>query len=174
MQKAKLLVSKNLPPSGDEGLRLGGTFQVNNLSPAITPLLNGFSFTIYGQSGTPLLTAFVPPGLRFDSTMAGWRSNSQGTRWTYKDSIGSQTPGLRSISVSHKVNTALGLFAFTLSGKTSNFLIDPSELPLRMDVALGGSAQAQAGQCGTITFNPEIDDPPECRLRQEGKTIKCN
>jgi hypothetical protein len=173
MAKPKVIVSRNLAPAGDDKLRLRGTFQVTNLSPAISPLFNGFSFAVYGQSGATLVSGFIPPGLRVDSSSAGWRTNSQGTRFSYKDGAGTLTPGIRSAGVSHKVNTAIGLFAFSLSGKDGSFHVDPSELPLRLDVVLGGAPQALAGQCGTATFNPEIAERPNCKVRQEGNAITC-
>jgi hypothetical protein len=169
-----VLVGKNLPPAGDDKLRLSGTFQVSNLPPAFNPLLSGLSFAVYGQGRAPIFSGFIPPGLRIDTSGAGWRSNNSGTRWSYKDSAGIQTPGLQSVRVAHKINIGLGVFSVSLSGKYGDFHVEPSDLPLRFDIVLGGAAEAGAGQCGSFIFNPETGERPNCEVRQEGKTIKCN
>jgi hypothetical protein len=168
IQDPSVLVSRNLPPATDDKLRVKGLFQVVNMSPVIDPIANGFQVTIYGQSGTPLLSFFVPPGAQADSQSPGWKVNSSGTKWSFKDRDGVLIPGIQRATVAHKVKLATGIFAVSASGKNFNFHIDQAELPLRLDVVLGGVPQAAAGQCARGLFNPASGDRPRCQVRSEG------
>lgn len=172
IQRPKFVISRNLAPAGDDRLRLRGSFQLVTLSPAIDPVANGFGFTIYGESGE-LYSFFIPGGLQADNASPGWKVNRAGTRWSYKDRDGLQTPGLQRISLVHKENKAPGLFTIAITGKDGAFHIEATELPLRLDVVLGGPAQAAANQCARAPFNAETEDRPNCKARRGGDTISC-
>jgi hypothetical protein len=174
IQDPRVAVSRNLAPAGDERLRVGGLFNVINLTPTIDPIANGFQFTIYGQSGAELMSFFVPPGAQPDSQSPGWKVNLSGTRWGFKDRNGDLVPGIQRVNVTHKVNLAQGIFKVTVSGKNTDFTINPAELPLRLDIVLGGVPQAVAGQCATGLFNPETGDRPRCQTRSSGDRVSCS
>jgi YVTN family beta-propeller protein len=174
IQGPRVVVSRNLSPGGDERLRVGALFNVVTMTPAIDPLANGFQFTVYGQSGAEIMSYFVPPGAQADSRSPGWKVNSGNTRWGFKDRNGDLVPGIQRVNVSHKVNLAPGIFKISVSGKNANFTVDPAELPLRLDVVLGGATQAVAGQCASAVFNTELEDRPRCQSRSSGDRITCN
>jgi hypothetical protein len=174
MDRPKFSVSRNLAPGGDERLRMKGNFHVLSQIPPIDPLNNGFTVRIYGQSGAELMYISIPAGQQPNSTSPGWKVNTTGTRWAYSDRDATLVPGIKSVKVFDKSRRAPGLFAFSLSGKDADFRIDPAELPVRMDVVLGGSPQATAGQCSFGLFNPEEGDRPRCRTRSEGDAVNCS
>jgi YVTN family beta-propeller protein len=174
MDRPKFSVSRNLAPGGDERLRMKGNFHVLSQIPPIDPLNNGFTVRIYGQSGAELMFISIPAGQQPNSTSPGWKVNTAGTRWAYSDRDATLVPGIKSVKVFDKSRRAPGLFGFSLSGKDADFRIDPAELPLRMDVVLGGSPQATAGQCSFGLFNPEEGDRPRCRTRSEGDAVNCS
>jgi hypothetical protein len=174
IDNALLIIDDNLTPSGDEELLMRGRFTVNNLSPAINPVANGFTFAISSRfNGTELLQYFVPPGAQTATNAAGWKVTSGGNRWVYEDPEGVKTPGLQRVTVIHKVNIGRGVFDFAVLGKDGEFAILPAEAPLRMDVVLGGTAQAGAAQCGNVTFNVESGRRPRCSVARFGDTISC-
>jgi hypothetical protein len=169
-----VIVTNNLNPMGDDRLRVSGRFQIANRAPAINPTVNGLSFTIYSRfNGTELLSFFVPPGARPSFAAPGWRVNSTGKRWSYEDREGTRTPGIRRVTVVHKTAIALGLYEVSVYGRQGNFHIEPNELPLRLDIVLGGEAQAAVGQCGIGFFNIETSRRPNCRARGQGEAISC-
>jgi hypothetical protein len=174
MTDPAVIISNNLNPPGDDRLRVRGRFQVANRVPPINPLANGLRFTIYSRfNGTELLSFSVPPGRRPSLDRPGWRVNSVARRWTYEDRHGELTPGLRRVTVVHKESTAVGLYEIAVYGREGNFHIEPNELPLRLDIVLGGEEQAAAGQCGTAFFNIETSRRPNCRARGLGEAISC-
>jgi hypothetical protein len=174
MDRPRLTVARNLMPFGDERMRMKGNFHVLSQVPAIDPLNNGFIVTIYGQSGAELITFAIPPGKQPDTRSPGWKVNRPGTRWGFKDRDGTVVPGVRSVRVADKSNRAPGLFSFSLSAKDADLHIDPAELPVRMDVVLGGAPQATGGQCSFGLFNPEEGNKPRCRSRREGASVNCS
>jgi hypothetical protein len=98
---------------------------------------------------------------------------SDGNRWIYEDPDGMRTPGLQRVTVIHKVNISRGIFDFSVIGREGDFRVLPSEAPLRFDVVLGGASQAEAAQCGSISFNGETGRRPRCRVTRAGDTISC-
>jgi hypothetical protein len=174
MSDPLVIISNNLLPGGDDRLRVRGRFQVARRVPAINPTINGLSVTIYSRfNGTELLKIVVPPGARPSFQAPGWRTNSTGTRWTYEDRNGTRTPGIRRVAVVHKTSIAIGLYEVAIYGREGSFHIDPNELPLRLDIVLGGETQAAAGQCGIGLFNVETSRPPTCKVQGLGEGISC-
>jgi hypothetical protein len=173
MQDPRIVVARNLAPANDERLRVGGVFNVSNLTPAIDPIANGLQFTIYGQSGDVLMSFFIPPGAQPDTQSPGWKVNRSGTRWGFKDRNSALVP-IQRVSLTHKVNLAPGIFKVTVSAKMADFTSDPAELPLRLDVVLGGPPQAAAGQCAVGMFNSASGNRPKCEMRSGGDKVTCN
>lgn len=173
IQDPRYIISNNLLPGGDDRLRVSGHFQVNN-RPPINPIVNGLTIKVYSRfQGTELTTIVIPPGLKPSRRGAGWRANSTQTRWTYEDFFGTKTPGIRRVAVTHRASTANGLYAVQLYGSDGTFYIDPNELPLRLDIVLGGPTQAAARQCGTAFFNIASSRVPHCVVNQMGNLISC-
>jgi hypothetical protein len=160
-------ILNNLDAPGDQTLRVRGKFQVRNLQPTVNPRSNGLGFTIYSRfNGTQLLSGFIPPG-------AGWRISSTGNTFTYHDESGTLAPGIRRATVVHKRSVSPGYYSVAIYGTEGNFRINPAELPLRLDVVLGGPIQSAAGQCGVGTFNIDTSRRPNCQVDAFGDWIRC-
>jgi hypothetical protein len=169
-----VIISNNFDPPGDDRLRVRGRFAVASQTPAINPIRNGLRFTLYNRfNGNELLSFVIPPGMRLTREGPGWHANGTNTRFTYEDRNGLRTPGIRRVTVVHKITTAVGLYEVSVYGRDGSFHIEPSELPLRLDIVLGGEEQAAAGQCGTGFFNVESARSPNCGTAQAGDTISC-
>lgn len=170
MQDPVVTILDNLDAPGDQSLRLQGTFQVRSLQPTVNPLANGFGFTIYSRfNGTQLLSFFVPPG----AGQPGWRRVGTGGRWTYEDDTGERAGGVRRVTVVNRSGSGPGVYTVSLYGADGNFRINPAELPLRVDIVLGGAVQAAAGQCGTAAFNIDTSRRPNCQTDAFGDWIRC-
>jgi DNA-binding beta-propeller fold protein YncE len=168
--RPKVKVTKNLTPSGDERLLVKGEFDLGTppFAPAINPLLNGISFAILDDSGTPIITKAIPPGASPGGPAPGWKVNAAGTKWTFKDNTGATTGGITRAVVLDKSSVTPGLFRFRIKGKDGDFLVEPGEIPVEMIVVIG-----DATQCGSLAFNAAGGGDPECELKAQGKTLLC-
>jgi hypothetical protein len=175
MTNPRVIIGNNTNPPGDDRLRVRGRFQVENRVPVINPVQNGIRFTIYSRfNGTELLSFVVPPGARASRNAPGWFASSTGTRWTYEDRGGTRTPGLERVTVVHKSAVSVGLYDVSVYGRKGSFHIEPFELPLRLDIVLGGAPQAAAGQCGVGLFNIGSSRAPKCNVSGVfANTINC-
>jgi hypothetical protein len=168
---AKLKVTKNLDPSGDEGLTLSGEWVVEPLSPAPDPRANGMRFRINDRFGQPLYNRVLPRAAPIANGAPGWTVNKAGTKWTYRDRRGAVAGGVVRATIQQKSQP--GVYGFSVGGKAANFQIDPAALPLELIVVLGGLDEAAAGQCASIAFNDATGPSPACTLSSSGTTIRC-
>jgi len=170
VDKPNLRVSKNELPAGDERFGMSGFLQLARNGPALDPVGSGFGIKVLDANGATLLTRRIPPGASVDNG-PGWKVNTQGTRWRYKDSAGS-VGGVISVSVVDKARKSPGLYQFRVSGKEDDFRIDPMALPLQVVVVLGDGVQTANEQCATIEFNgPDVK--PYCSAGSSGNSVRC-
>jgi DNA-binding beta-propeller fold protein YncE len=139
INNAKLRVSRNRDPAGDERLSIQGEV---SLSGTVDPVANGFRFHIDDLHGEPIVSRIVPPG------SALWTTNRSGTRWTFNDRSGAVFPGSTKIII--RATRTPGVHKFTLTAKNDNLQVPPSALPLRLFAIFGTGP----GQCGRRAFNP--------------------
>jgi hypothetical protein len=173
IEKAKLRVGHNLDPRGDETLVLRGRLQLVTLTPQISPVLNGFLFTVYDHDGTALFTRAIPGGTPPPGGGAGWIVNSRGTRAVYKDLSGTVVSGITRAAVANPRAINPGRFTFSVRGKLADFQVAAAALPVQVSVVLGGAVQAGNGQCGTRAFNSAGSVAPVCSLSRAGDVLTC-
>jgi len=160
ISRARLKVMGNGGAPGDERIAASGQWAVTPLLPAIDPLVNGFTFSVLDSDGSTVVTRFVPPGAPPVRGAAGWTVNSKRTKWVYKDKAGT-AGGVQKVVIKDKsLSGTLGLFDFSVKGSKSDFQVDPTALPPRLLVTLGGDAQFAAGQCAGVTFTMGVT--PKC------------
>ncbi len=152
-------------PAGDERLKIKGEMQLAALSPPIDPVANGLEISIADQSGAPLFDLPIPGG-------ALWKVNNSGTRWTYKDRDGT-IGGIVKVVLTHRVNESPGLFRIKVVGRDGNFHLVLSQLPLSLQIVLGGSAQLAADQCAALSFNPSSGPSPRCVMSGSRSAVRC-
>lgn len=131
--------------------------------PAIDPIANGFSFTVFDPSGALLFSRHIPPGAAPDSSSPGWKVNSAHTHWVFHDSDGTVAPGIIRVTIATSPNTP-ELFKVNVVGKNGQFHMLPTQIPVQLIIVLGGDAQGIAGQCGTFAFNQAFEPPPMCQF----------
>jgi len=147
----RLKVANNQDPAGDEKLSLSGQLVISPLEPAIDPLLNGFSFTLFDANGDEVYSRVIPGGAPAMRGAAGWKANSKGTKWLYKDRSGS-VGGITKILIANKSSAigSFGLFSFKISGSKANFQLTPAVMPPRLLATLGGEDQYNEARCGVV------------------------
>jgi YVTN family beta-propeller protein len=161
-------VSRNLAPAGDEKMRLGGEMTILNPSPAIDPVADGLTITVYDPNGSTIFTRFIPPGLATSSGASGWRVNSAGNRFKFKDRPGFVAGGINKVILSNRSNISPGLLDLKVTGRDGNFQVGLTQEPVRVEVVFGGAVQQAADQCATVTFTPS-----QCDFNSTGSSLKC-
>src|SRR5262249_19725221 len=130
--KPKLLMSRVLPPGGDDRLKFKGTIEVP-LSPLIDPATRGVRLVVVDGLGATL------PG--------GARWHSAGNRvWTYHDKD-SSVDGIAKASLKSLVP---GQIKYTIVGKNGSYL-PPAGSPVKASLVID-TPVATTGQCGEATF----------------------
>jgi hypothetical protein len=164
IEKTSFRVTHNLTQAGDEILTAKGEMTIANLSPAIDPVANGFRLRVLDQGGAVIFLRDVPPGPPLAPGLPGWTTNALTTRFKFKDRAGGLAGGVTKVKLSA---TTAGRFKFKLIGK-GNFLIQPGQEPVRVEIILGGDAQRAADQCGTVAFSAE-----QCSFYSLGTSFSC-
>ncbi len=168
IQKAKIRLSRNDAPAGDEKLTIKGEFVVATTSPAIDPIAHGLTLTLIDRAtNQPILTRFLPPG----SMTPGW--SGEAPRWKFSDrDHQTAANGIEKARVRDRGSRPPGLFQFLLKGKDANFLVGTDNLELV--VIFGTAAEGAAGQCGRVQFAPGGVGAPSCELSAGGSTLRCD
>jgi hypothetical protein len=161
-------VSRNTAPLGDEKMRFNGEMTILNPSPAIDPVANGLTITVSDPNGTTIFTRFIPAGLATSSGASGWKVNSAGTRFKFKDRLGFVAGGINKVILSDRSSVSPGLLQLKMSGRDANFQIGLAQEPVRVEIVFGGAAQQAADQCAVVIFAA-----PQCDFNATGSTLKC-
>jgi len=157
IESPKLKVSKNNLPVGDEKLAFSGR---SSLSGSIDPMTYGLKLRVASRTGTTIYTRYVPAGA------PGWKVNSAGTKWVYKDRDGT-VGGITKITIVDKSSRMPGLYTFKIAGKGGDFRIPPTDAPPQVTLEMG----AGDDQCIWRSFNTGFV-PPYCKLSSSG-TLSC-
>jgi hypothetical protein len=150
---ARLKLTKQLTPEGDDGLVFTGTMVVPT-TPTIDPTTNGVRVLVYDVTKTAVLDVTVPGG-------ANWKTK-KGAQWRYKNPAGFD--GITKVQITAKKKSAPGTLKFKIMGKNGSFTVAQSQLPVFGTLVID-SPMATTGQCGVAT--------PPCHVRAGGKTILC-
>ena len=161
----RVRVSRDADPSGDENLTLQGEATV---SPAIDPITDGFRFLVDDTNGLPLYSRTVPGGAPTTKGAPGWTVNSAGTKWTFKDRLGTVADHVIKVTVSDLSSRTPGLYKFKVTGRGGDFQVRPGADPVYVVVLLGA-----AGQCASYAFNGASGPAPLCQFSANGKTLNC-
>jgi YVTN family beta-propeller protein len=159
VNKARLRVSKNVFPPGDEGLVFSGEAI---LTPAVNPAVTGFQLRVDDLNGVLIFERSIPGG-------ANWTTISSGKRWLFKDSLGTIVPGITKVLVTDRSSRTPGLYKFKVTGKNGNFTVTGGASPVRMTAILGSGAT----QCATLAFNPPAGPEPLCKISTSNGNLSC-
>lgn len=167
IQKAKLTMSKLNAPSGDDRVQLKGMIQLPP-GPAVDPIIHGLRLLITDGSGTAMVTATIPPGIFDPNTRTGWRSNANGTVFSFRN--GGNDPDLGGVQrIILKVNpSAPGALRLVLIGRDGDY-IKPDTAPVTVMVNANAAAP---GQCAELQFNA-LAFGPKCTALNSGARLVC-
>ena len=168
IQKARVRVSRNDAPAGDERLTIKGEFVVATTVPAIDPLANGLSLRLVDRAtDTTILSRVVPPG----AGNPGWSGSAP--RWKFIDrQQQTSADGIFKVLVKDRSKRTPGLFQIRIKGRNADFRVPTDNLELV--VVLGDGSEGALGQCGTVAFAPGGVGDPSCELRGGGKSLRCD
>lgn len=173
IRTAKLTITKNQAPVGDETIRLRLDVLLNSSSPGIDPTATGIQLRVDDALGNPLYNRVLPRGEGTATGYPGWLVNSQRTRWTYRDPRNLRSRGIRRATVEDRSRYTPGLYRISLTGSKDAFAVDPAKLPLQVTVVLGGLREGALGFCGQIAFVAPGGSGPSCRANSSGTTVTC-
>jgi hypothetical protein len=173
LDEVRFKISRNLSPAGDEKLKLKGKMQLPTLVPAIDPVSNGFQLIVSDQNGMEIFSRTVPPGASAGGSAPGWSVNSSGTRWKFKDRNGSLAGGITKVQITRLHSASTDVFSVKVTGKDGAFQVGSGDLPVQVEVILGGTPQQAAGQCATVVFNPSSGPNPSCTRSSSGNRLSC-
>lgn len=156
----KITISKNDAPGGNEGLSLKTQWAIPGGWPAIDLVHDGLNLVFRAADGRILLHRRVVGAAVGKGP--GWKVNSAGTKWSYKSK--GNSAGILGVRVSILKGTMLKV---SVKGKDNDFRLVDAES--RLEIILGGDAEAAAGLCATRTFGSGGTLP--CVLKPKG--LKC-
>jgi DNA-binding beta-propeller fold protein YncE len=164
IQRAKLRVSRNAAPAGDEKITVKGEFVVATTSPAIDPVAHGLSFMVIDRaSSAVLLSRTLPAGF----ASPGWVGFAP--KWSFRDRDHvTSADGIDKALLRDRSSRTPGLMQFRLKGRDANFQLGTTDLELV--VILGGAAEGSVGQCGRVAFT----GAPGCTLSSSGNSLRCD
>jgi len=164
IQRAKLRVSRDDAPAGDEKITLKGEFVVATTSPAVDPVAHGLTLMVvdHGTSQV-LLSRTLPAGF----ASPGWVGFSPS--WTFRDRDHvTAANGVEKALLRDRSSRTPGLMQIRLKGGGADFQLTSTNLDLI--VILGGATEGSIGQCGRVAFT----GAPSCTLSASGKTLRCD
>jgi hypothetical protein len=163
--KPKFSVKKLLTPPGDDKLILKGEMVLlSPHGPALDPLLNGVRLRV-DDTGGNVLDVSLPPGAFDKATGAGWKTNKQGTKWTYKDKSEAPPGGIVKVKIQDDSSTEPGRMKVLVTGRNGSYPVSPDHLPVR-------ALLATTGQCGEAVF-PGPPPTPSCTFNESRSTLRC-
>ncbi|MBI3784902.1 MAG: hypothetical protein HY270_16035 [Deltaproteobacteria bacterium] len=174
LRGASIRINSNQLPAGDERLTLKAEWVVVPQSPAVDPMANGLSFKVSDKNGNPIFHRVVPRGAAASLRSPGWRVNRNRTRWSFHDGQGAAASGVTNVVVRDRSSKNPGQFTVNVTGRLSDFRIDPALLPAQLLVVMGGTNQSALGQCASLPFNPAGGSSPKCTATTPGNTVRCN
>lgn len=155
--KAKLKLTKQNTPPGDDRLKLSAVLDGLPTSPPLDPAAQGVRLMLHDVDGNSVVDAEIPGG-------EGWKVNKKGTSWRWSSTTGIEgitkvnlkSPGKRPDRMKVKVN-----------GKDGDFAVPSDKLPVGATI-LFTTPLASAGECGEVVFGAGA-----CALNRKGTTVKC-
>jgi DNA-binding beta-propeller fold protein YncE len=168
IQKAKLIVTRNGAPAGDERLTIKGEFVMATTVPALDPVANGITIKIIDRANaTTVLSRIVPAG----AGSPGW--SGAAPRWKFSDrDQQTSAAGIIKAVVKDRSSRTPGLVRFRIKGKDADFRVGTDNLELV--VIAGGASEGAAGQCGRVQFAPGGAGAPACLFSSGNTVLRCD
>jgi alpha-mannosidase len=149
--------------TGDDRLKVKGTFALPSGVFMADPSANGARVQVRSGTGAVLLDAALPAG-PYVSPGPGWRTNTTGTKFVFKDTRPGGTGSVSKVTIT----AAAAFVKVNVTAKNGTYPITPAELPFQASVVLGGAAAATAGDCGEVAFAAS-----QCRAVANATILYC-
>jgi hypothetical protein len=172
-ERARLTLSRLLPPADDEKLKFKVYFTGVPADPPIDPLANGVRFLVVDARGAARIDVTVAGGAYDPDTGAGWKMRSSGASWQYRNSgrVVPRPGGIEKATL-RMIGNDPGRIRFDLKGRGGDYRVDAVDLPLVPTLVLD-PPMAASGQCGEAWFPVLPPGSPSCAVSQSGNTITC-
>lgn len=171
LEKPLLRVTKNGSPSGDESVSARARLRVPS-APSVDPVATGLRIAVRDRANALVWSRDVPPGAATDGG-PGWKTGARGGHWTFADRDGVLAGGVTRVVVRAVPGDVPGTFQVAVAGRFGDFQVLAGDLPVRLEVVLGGDAEEAAGQCGEARFAPDGTPPPACASNPTGAVVTC-
>ena len=151
-------IFRNVAPAGDEYLRLSGYLRFSEAAQPVDPSTNGFAFFLTADANRNILIGReLPPGTE------RWRQSSNKRLWLYSDPTGS-VGGVTKVGIIRIPLRGPNYYRVAVTAPKGDFLLPPSNLPVNLVFAMGGTDQAiGGGLCASQVFSPRSGPRPVCR-----------
>jgi hypothetical protein len=156
--KAKLKLTRQNTPPGDDGLLLQGTLEGLPTEPPVDPVVHGMRIMMErpeDSAASAFLDVTIPGG-------TGWTANSKGTSMRWQGDVSGISKVKLKSSAKRRDTVKL-----MVQGSNGTFTMLPEELPVKVTVSFS-TPLAQDGECGEATFAS-----PGCKLNRKGSTLSC-
>jgi hypothetical protein len=150
--KARLKLTKQLTPTGDEGLVFKGLLAGLPTTPTINPAVNGVRVLVNDSTGATIGDVTIPGG-------TGWKVNTKATRWRFSNPAG--VDGIVKIRISLKTSVP-GTLRYAVRGRTARSRRIRATCPsghLRDRPAARHDRSVRRGHRGLPLDRPGEDDP---------------
>jgi DNA-binding beta-propeller fold protein YncE len=166
ISKAKLRLSRNGLPAGDEKLTIKGEFVVATSVPGIDPLAHGLTVRLIDRTtSTIVVDRYLPAGF----AAPGWTGSPPKWKFSDRDHL-TGANGIEKALVKDKSSRTPGLIQFRVKGGDADFRVATDNLELV--VILGAAPEGMIGQCGRVSFSPSGQGTPDCLLT--ATSLRCD
>jgi hypothetical protein len=141
LAKARLTITRNDDPRGDERLHLRGVLTLPGAE--IDPRAHGIGLTITDAAGALVLARIVPAGAAPSKRAAGWTTDRRGRTWTFRDPEGTVAGGVTQVTVRR---AAKGRWKLAVKA-AGTLRVPPARLPVHLAVALAAAPVDATGRC---------------------------
>jgi len=155
------------PVVGDDRLKISGRFLSSTPLTAVRPDLHGARVVLASSDGIVRIDVTMPAGLFTESGIAGWKTNSKGNRWTFKDKSGAAAGGITGLSIKQSAGTPLSTNKLKVKGKNGDYPVLITDAPLVVSIDVG-DPDVGAGACTELAF-----DFGTCRASGKDTKVIC-
>jgi probable HAF family extracellular repeat protein len=148
-------------PPGDDGLKVRGTLTLASTA-GLDPLADGAGLLLDDSSGS-VLNAGIPGGAFSPGTGSGWRVSPSGSKWVYRNTVGTGPGGIDKVVIRDASDRTPGLVKFLFRGRRGSYAAAPD---VTAKVVLG------TGDCLVAAF-PGPAPAPTCVLVPPGRVLRC-
>lgn len=151
----------------NDTLRIVGEFIDGTAFSQLNPLANGARVLLQKRTGAPVADMTLPGGAFSGRGTRGWKMNAKGTKWTFRDTTGAPTNGIKTMVIQDRNNSLPNRVKVVVNGRKGTYPIVSGDEPIKATVVLGGQAASEAGQCSESAFSSE------CSFNANGKKLTC-